>query len=519
MTTPPITTAPPSGFGRHVKHISQQSSVFLLGTLFSTAAGYFFKIYLARVLGAEALGIYALGMTVVCLAGIVAAVGLPQTASRFVAVYSATGESRRLGRFLWSAAAVLVASNLLVGILLLVVKPWIAGRLYHTPALATYMHLFVLIMLAGALTNFLGQALAGFKDVAKRTIITNFIGQTLTIALTITLVTAGYGFKGYLVAQVVSALIVLLLLGRANWRLSPPRARIPSVGWPILEAEVVSFSMVLLAVQGLEFLASQSDKVLLGIYLNAREVGIYSIATTLVGFVSILLQSTNQIFAPTIAELHASQQSELLLSLYQLLTKWVLGFTLPLAFVMMMFARPLMEIFGREFGEGWLVLVIATFSQLVNCGVGSVGQLLLMSGQQHRMVRGQAIAVPISLLLNVLLIPRTGLIGAAVTAAVTNVLLNLLWLRDVKRTLSLAPSRRGYISLLLPGASALTAVLLVHRGFSGTRHNFLSVIAGLVAGYGVFVLSALVVGLDSSDRMLARSAWQQVRRSFGFSNV
>ena len=60
MTTPPIATAPPSDFRRHVRNISQQSSVFLIGTLFTTAAGYFFKVYLARVLGAEALGIYAL---------------------------------------------------------------------------------------------------------------------------------------------------------------------------------------------------------------------------------------------------------------------------------------------------------------------------------------------------------------------------------------------------------------------------------------------------------------------------
>lgn len=510
-----MATAPPSEFRSYVKNISHQSSVFLLGTLFSTAAGYFFKIYLARVLGAEALGIYALGMTVVGFAGILAAVGLPQAASRFVAVYTATGESRKLGRFLWSSALVLLVANLLFGTFLLIVKPWIAGRLYHTPALAPYMYFFVLIMLTGGLTGFLGQALAGFKDVAQRTIITNVVGQILTIAFTIALLTAGFGLRGYLAAQGGSALIVLLLLGRAVWKLSPAAARVPSVGLPMFEPEVVSFSMVLFAIQGLEFLGGQSDKVLLGIFLNAREVGIYSIATVLVAFVSIFLQSINQIFAPTIAGLHASRQNELLLSLYQTLTKWVLGFTLPLAFVIMVFARPLMEIFGREFGEGWFVLVIATFGQLVNCGVGSVGQLLVMSGQQQRMMRAQAIAVPVSLALNFVLIPRTGIIGAAVAASITNALLNVLWLRDVKRTLSLAPSRHGYFSLVLPGLATLFAVFLVRMGLRGTNQNFLSVLAGLVVAYVVFVLSAFAVGLDASDRMLARAAWQEIRRSFG----
>jgi O-antigen/teichoic acid export membrane protein len=512
LTTPPIAPAPPSDFRRHVKNISHQSSVFLIGTLFSTAAGYFFKVYLARVLGAEALGIYALGMTVVGLAGIIAAAGLPQTASRFVAVYSATAEFRKLGRFLWSALALLLAANLLVGFLLLLVKSWVAQRLYHTPALASYMHFFVLIMVAGALTSFLGQALAGYKDVARRTVITNFIGQTLTMACTIALLTAGFGFKGYLAAQVVSAIAVLFLLGRATLQLTPAPARSPSFG--ILEREVISFSLVLFAVQGLEFFGTQADKVMLGIFLNAREVGIYSIATALVAFVSIFLQSINQIFAPTIAELHASRQTELLLDLYQILTKWVLGFTMPLAFVIMIFARPLMEIFGREFGEGWPVLVIATFGQLVNCGVGSVGQLLLMSGQQQRMVRAQAIAVPIGLAINWMLIPRLGMVGAAVAAAVTNALLNVLWLRDVNRTLSLHPSRRGYVSLLLPALATLAGVWLVRYGLRESHHDFLIVIAGLITGYAVFLLSALAVGLDPSDKMLARSAWEQIRRAF-----
>jgi O-antigen/teichoic acid export membrane protein len=400
---------------------------------------------------------------------------------------------------------------------LFLVKSAIAQRVYHTPALASYMPFFILIMVSGAVTAFLGQALAGYKDVTRRTVITNFIGQSLTMACTIALLTLGFGFKGYLLAQIVSAVVVLALLSGAVWRLTPVAARRPSIGLPILEREIVSFSTVLFAVQGLEFLAAQTDKVMLGIYLNAREVGIYSIAIALVAFVSIFLQSINQIFAPTIAELHASRQTELLLSLYQTLTKWVLGFTMPLAFVIMFFARPLMEIFGREFGEGWPVLVIATFGQLINCGVGSVGQLLLMSGQQKKMARAQVIAVTIGLALNWWLIPRFGLTGAAVAAAITTSVLNVLWLRDVNRTLSLYPSRRGYFSLLLPALATLGGLWFVRYSLRGSHHNFLIVIAGLISAYTVFVLSSLAVGLDNSDRMLAQRAWELIRRSFGIS--
>jgi O-antigen/teichoic acid export membrane protein len=90
---PPATKAP-ADFVEHVNSISRQSSIFLFGTLFTVAAGYLFKIYLARKIGAEGLGIYTLGMTAAGLVSIVGTAGVPQTASRFVAIYASKGETR-----------------------------------------------------------------------------------------------------------------------------------------------------------------------------------------------------------------------------------------------------------------------------------------------------------------------------------------------------------------------------------------------------------------------------------------
>ena len=63
-----------------------------------------------------------------------------------------------------------------------------------------------------------------------------------------------------------------------------------------------------------------------------------------------------------------------------------------------------------------IVLVIAAIGQIVNCGAGSVGYLLLMSGNQRRLIRVQFVMVAVSLLMNVTLIPVLGIVGAAVFA-------------------------------------------------------------------------------------------------------
>ncbi|HZP18349.1 MAG TPA: oligosaccharide flippase family protein, partial [Terriglobales bacterium] len=353
--SPQLAAAPAPGqageFGHRIRNISRQAAVYFFGTILTAAAGYLFKVYLARVLGAEALGLYTLGMSIVGFLGLFNAFGLPASASRFVAEYSSTGDFERLGSFLRGSFALLSAGNLLLGAAVLMLGPWIAVRFYHAPALGGFFWPLTTIMLLGVLNNFLGQCMAGYRDVARRTLITHFIGTPANIVFSVILISLGLGLGGYLTAQVASAALVLALLGISVWRMTPRGARLVRSRARV-EKEVVAFSAVAFALTGVDFLLSQTDKIVLGCFLRPRQVGIYAVAMALVAFVPIALQSVNQIFSPVIAELHASGRRLLLQNLYSTLTKWVLILTLPLAIAMVCLARTLMGIFGPGFEAG-----------------------------------------------------------------------------------------------------------------------------------------------------------------------
>src|SRR5580698_6765578 len=302
-------------FRNEMGQISRHSAVFFAGTLFTAGAGYLFKIYLARVLGAEALGIFALGMTIVGFFGLFNGMGLAQAAVRFVAAYSATEQWQRLRGFLGAAFGMLAILNVVLAVVMMTFGPWLARNLYHAPALIPYLRLFAVILVLG-------------------------------------------GCSG-LLAQVAGTVVVSILLLAAVWRLTPKPFNRASTSVP-MEREVFWFSAAAFGVSLLEFVLGQSDKILLGVFVDVRQVGIYSVAVTLVAFVPVALQSVNQIFSPTIADLHARGDRMLLGRLFQTLTKWILGSTLPLALVMIVFAKPLMRLFGPAFEAGWLVLVLGT---------------------------------------------------------------------------------------------------------------------------------------------------------------
>jgi O-antigen/teichoic acid export membrane protein len=439
--------------------------------------------------------------------------GLPQSAVRFVALYAASRKFNQLGLLLWKGSGILLLANLFFAAVLIEGGPWIATHFYHAPELVRYLPLFAVIMILGALTSFFGKVLAGYKEVGLRTIVTNFVSSPVTMAVTVVLIAFGGGLGGYLAAQVVSAVVVMVLLISLVWRLTPVAARFLNVENLRLEPEVWSFSAAMFGIGLMEFFMSQTDRIALGFYRGAHEVGIYAVAAALVAYESIVLQSVNQIFSPVIADLHTRAEHAVLGRLFQTLTKWMLGLTFPLAVVIIVFARPIMRIFGHDFEIGWPILVIGTCGQLVNCGVGSVGYLLLMSGNQRRLIRVQVAMAALMVALCLWLVPMWGVLGAATAAAITNIGTNLWNLFEVRSALKLSPYNRSYVRLLPAIAGALVVTLLVRTGLAGRTDWIVIVVAGLAA-YGTFAAVTFAVGLNADDLLVANAIWARVQGSF-----
>jgi O-antigen/teichoic acid export membrane protein len=508
----PIASSETQQFRSQVGHISRHSGVFFLGTMFTAALGYVFKLYLARVLGAENLGIYALGITLVGFVGVFNSLGLVESAVRFAAVYRAGHKMRQLRALLWRGGAVLLAANLLFAMIFLKMAPMVALRFYHSPALAQYIPWFTALMLLGVISTFYARILAGYKEVGRRTLITSFIGSPATMLLAVLLISLGWGLRGYLLAQVLGAVLVIALLVAAVGKRTPLEARFSWHWPPPLEPEVWSFSAAALGILLLEFLMSQVDKIALGFYLGARNVGVYSVAAAVVAYETLVLNSVNQVFSPMIADLHTRRDSAMLGRLYKALTKWVFGLTLPLAITVILYARPLMRMFGHDFEAGWPILVIGTAGQLVNCGVGSVGVLLFMSGNQRRLLGVQAAMVGFMTMASIALIPIWGIVGAAVAAAITNAGTNAWNLLEVRKALGLSPFNRSYARLLVPFVVSVLVVLLLKHEASIFRHDWLTIGVSLVGSYAVFAGATAVLGLDEDDRLIAGAMWTRLRR-------
>jgi len=191
----------------------------------------------------------------------------------------------------------------------------------------------------------------------------------------------------------------------------------------------------------------------------------------------------------------------------------VVGLTFPLSAVIIIFARSIMHIFGHDFERGWAILVIGTCGQLVNCAVGSVGYLLLMSGNQRRLVKIQMAMAAVMVALCLGLVPVWGIWGAAAAAAITNIGVNVWNLLAVRSLLKLSPYNRSYLKFVPAIGATLLLTLFLRFAMAG-RLDWVIVAVAVLLAYGAFAAVMFATGLDADDRLVIDAVWARLRGNF-----
>jgi O-antigen/teichoic acid export membrane protein len=111
--------------------------------------------------------------------------------------------------------------------------------------------------------------------------------------------------------------------------------------------------------------------------------------------------------------------------------------------------------------------------------------------------------------LNIVLVPRWGILGAALALSASIVGTNLWALVEVRKRLELFPYNRGFAKVGL-AAIVTTLALVLQRSFF-SHETWRAAGVALPLAYIVFLGTMLTVGFDTEDRVLARMAWSKIR--------
>jgi O-antigen/teichoic acid export membrane protein len=179
---------------------------------------------------------------------------------------------------------------------------------------------------------------------------------------------------------------------------------------------------------------------MLGAIRGPEEAGIYSAASRISNLVVFALIAINAILAPMVSELYHTGRMEELQRIVTLAARAIFVFTLMFSIILVVFGKFALSLFGAEFVVTYVPLLILLCGQIVNALAGSVGLIMTMTGHQNQAGAIVAVSAAVNIILNALLIPLMGLVGAAISTAFTMVLWNITMLMFVFRKLDINPT-------------------------------------------------------------------------------
>lgn len=213
--------------------------------------------------------------------------------------------------------------------------------------------------------------------------------------------------------------------------------------------EWAAVALPLMFIAGLNMANARIGTIFLGALGDTADVGVYAIAMRWAELVAFTIAAVNAALAPTFASLHAAGEKDRLQRLVTRSTRLVLASALPIALVLLLFGRWFLLIYGEPFLVGRTAMSVLVISQVVgNVSMGSVGYLLMMTGFERDSVLGYCFAIAANVILSYILIPKFGLLGAALATAISVLILNGLHTYFVYRRLGihgtvLGSPRRG----------------------------------------------------------------------------
>lgn len=402
--------------GAGVAFVLQLSSVGLV---------YIVQIFLARWMGTVEYGTYEYVVSWVLLLAMLAELGLPAAVLRFVPEYKIKEDWGRLRGLLRGSWQIILGVGLLLSLCGTAIVLWLNAHqnwTYSTPMLVG-----VWMVPLVALAHLQLEMARAIRQITLAYAPFQVIWPLLVILGAFVLFQRNQVLTS-VPAIAVSILSLLTVVAIQLWplrrRLKTEVHRVSPIYTP---GEWLWVALPLLLTQGFLIVLRQTDILMIGAGVGPEAVATYSVATKTAVWVSLVLQSVNAVVAPAFAALYTQGDREGLQRLVSTVAHWIFWPSLTIALCLIAFARPVLGVFGPEFVAARWELTILALGQLVNAGAGSVGYLMMMTGHQNQSTYIFGVSAFANVVLNALLIPILGTIGAAIATAITMALWNI-WL-------------------------------------------------------------------------------------------
>ena len=413
-----------------IGEVQRQSIISFIGQITFTFIGFLSTMYFAHTIGASILGAYFLFTAYYGLIYMVTDGGFGGAAIKRIS----EGEEQDA---YFSAFFVLRSLFVVVIIVILV-----STRRYFVDLNSA--GIFTWLLFALMVSLFYGAVINGVSGRGKMGITAagNFINNISRILIQVTAVFFGYGVAG-LVGGFVAGMVIATIIELRFFDL-----HIVYFKWSHVKSLSIFSFWYFLTSTGV-MLYTYADSIMIGYFMGNAEVGVYRVVFQFTTLAVILTNTFRSILWPKVSRWGKIREMKNIEESLSRAINYSLIMAVPVLIVGILLGDKLLHfLYGAQFDKGYSILVVLLLSQIINVFQFIFTMYLGALDFQKESFKVTALAVSANIVLNILLIPVIGIMGAAIATMVTMGLNAVLAQRVLSNKMTIRIEYGGILNIL-----------------------------------------------------------------------
>ncbi|BDR99161.1 hypothetical protein NUITMVP1_30700 [Proteus mirabilis] len=226
------------------------------------------------------------------------------------------------------------------------------------------------------------------------------------------------------ISAMISLILFLILMyvpPKKCWKTSEEK-----INFEHYKQQFILSSKFLFKIQVFQLITMYSGQIILNYFSTKSDIAGFVISQRISTIIAFFILASSSIISSKVslayerknlADIHKHAFSSFIFSS---------SLGIPLSIILILFSNDILSIFGKEYSEFSLVLIILLISQIFNCLTGASDIVLMFIDGEKEHKINIYIGTTIAILTSVVLIPIYGAIGAAISTAISSIIVNIL---------------------------------------------------------------------------------------------
>lgn len=395
-----------------LQNLMKGSGIILIGTAIGKFLGLVGQILIIRSLPPSEFGQIMLAFTIVSISSTLFLIGIPDGITRLVAA-----ENDHDSGYVIVGLLIASGAGIIGGAVIILLRNDISN-IMQEPKLASLLIVFAIYIIFKPLSSSFVGSLRGYEMYQSSVITERILPVVLGLGVILTAKVIGHQYTGAILYFLLPP-IVISVVGCAI--LASGQSFKANKNFDIISRyrELISFSWPLALESGFIVMMANLDIIFIGYYLSTSSVGLYRSVQPIASSLLMLLTAVVFVYLPIATKAYTNNRFDELDSIYSISTKWIINLSLPPILLLIFFSKDIISIlYGNSYTPASIALSILAVSAFLRIFVGPNGATIKAINRTKVDLISSIFGVIVNIILNIVLIPNYGIMGAALATTI-----------------------------------------------------------------------------------------------------